>query len=219
QASVPSGRSRRSGCSGVTSISSPRRVVMRRVRERPPLYTWLARSPPQRLAIARSIGRYSPGAVPSASEAMGTRPLEVRTSDEPATHLPVPAGPIPKTMSKLRIASMYSFCATLFGVMTRLCAEMKTVSRKMSRSFALRSRARPRRSAAPGAEQLVGSGERLVEPGGILSAGLREVGPPAAPAAHQRRELLDDLAGVVAAGEVLRDPGHQERALLVGRAE
>src|SRR5437899_3505998 len=53
-------------------------------------------------------------------------------------------------------------------------------------------------SAAPGAEQLVGGGERLVEPGGILPAGLREVGPPAAPAADQRRELLDDVAGVVA---------------------
>jgi hypothetical protein len=38
--------------------------------------------------------------------------------------LPVPAGPIPKTMSKLRMVSMYSFCAMLFGVMMRLCEEM-----------------------------------------------------------------------------------------------
>ena len=75
---------------------------------------------------------------------MGTRPRVVSTSEDPATHFPVPAGPMPNTMSKLRIASMYSFCATLFGVMTRLCAEMKTVSRKMSRSFALRSLERMR---------------------------------------------------------------------------
>src|SRR6266436_6163953 len=76
-----------------------------------------------------------------------------------------------------------------------------------------------KRLAAPGAEQFVGGGERLVEPGGILPAGLREVGPPPAPAAHQRRELLDDVAGVVASREVLRHPGHQERALAIGRAE
>src|SRR5438445_8353198 len=74
-------------------------------------------------------------------------------------------------------------------------------------------------SAAPGTEQLVGGGERLVEPGGILPAGLREVGPPAAPAAPQRRELPDCVSGVVAAGEVLRHPGHQDGALVVCRAE
>src|SRR5438552_10141433 len=74
-------------------------------------------------------------------------------------------------------------------------------------------------SAAPGAEQLVGGGERLVEPGGILPAGLREVGPPAAPAAHQRRELLDDVAGVVASREVPRHPGPQARELADGRAQ
>ncbi|MNC90048.1 hypothetical protein D3C83_60920 [compost metagenome] len=34
--------------------------------------------------------------------------------------LPVPAGPMPKTMSKERMASMYAFCATLLGVIVRL---------------------------------------------------------------------------------------------------
>src|SRR5207245_10834713 len=76
-----------------------------------------------------------------------------------------------------------------------------------------------KRLPAPGAEQLVGGGERLVEPGGILPAGLREVGPPAAPTAHQRRELLDDVASVVAAGEILRHPGDQEGALAVGSTQ
>src|SRR6185369_12655510 len=43
----------------------------------------------------------------------------------------------------------------------------------------------------------------------VLAAGLREVGPPAPAAADDRRELLDDVAGVVAPDEVLRDDGEE----------
>src|SRR5438094_3302693 len=74
-------------------------------------------------------------------------------------------------------------------------------------------------SAPPGAEQVVGRGERLVEPGGVLAAGLREVGPPAPAAAHERCELLDDVAGVEAADEVVGDRGEQQRTLALRRAE
>src|SRR3990172_4655146 len=44
--------------------------------------------------------------------------------------LPVPAGPIPKTMSQSRMASRYFFCATLLGVMILLREDLNTTSRK-----------------------------------------------------------------------------------------
>ncbi len=45
---------------------------------------------------------------------------------------PVPAGPMPKTMSLERMASMYSFWATLLGVTAFFLAVTKAVSMKMS---------------------------------------------------------------------------------------
>ena len=46
--------------------------------------------------------------------------------------MPVPAGPMPKTMSLSRIAWMYRFCASPLGVMIRWREETNTVSPKIS---------------------------------------------------------------------------------------
>src|SRR5262249_14579112 len=82
-----------------------------------------------------------------------------------------------------------------------------------------RRRARSRRLVASRAEQLVGGGERRVETFGLLAAGLREVGPAPTAPADQRRELLDDVPGVVAPGEVLGDRRQQPGALAGRSAE
>src|SRR5205085_2423299 len=75
-----------------------------------------------------------------------------------------------------------------------------------------RDRLRPRQ-LLPRAQEGVGRGDGLVETARVLAAGLREVGTAAAAAADERRELLDDVPGVVAADEVLRHRGEEQRAL------
>src|SRR5262245_23696508 len=61
--------------------------------------------------------------------------------------------------------------------------------------------------AASRAEELVRGGERLVEARRILAARLREVGTAAPAAADERRQLLDDVAGVEASDQILRHRG------------
>src|SRR5437870_5507084 len=112
-----------------------------------------------------------------------------------------------------------TWCSSVFR-----CSSCWPSSSRKSRGSSKRSAAGAetgsvKGSAAPGPEQVVGGGQRLVEAGGILAARLREVGPPAPATAHQRRELLDDVASVEAADQVLGDGGEQERALALRRAE
>src|SRR5205809_133710 len=72
-------------------------------------------------------------------------------------------------------------------------------------------------SAAPGAEQVVDRGERLVEPGGVLAAGLREVGPPAPAAAHG---LPRELGNALLERALLREELLELRSrLLLGAAQ
>src|SRR5262249_47252548 len=80
-------------------------------------------------------------------------------------------------------------------------------------------RSRPRGLRAPGAEERVRRGERLVQAARILPARLREVGTSTAAAADQRRELLDDVTRVVAADEVLRHRGEEEGTSARGGAQ
>src|SRR3989304_10291277 len=65
-------------------------------------------------------------------------------------------------------------------------------------------------------QKLIDSGQRPVQPRGVLPAGLGEVGPAAAPAVHERGDLLQDLSRVVLLHQVLRNR-RKEKNLLVAR--
>src|SRR5437867_1445710 len=66
------------------------------------------------------------------------------------------------------------------------------------------------RSALGGALDPAGhGGEGFVELGGVLAAGLSEVGAAAAAASDELRHFLDELAGLEALGQVLGDGGDE----------
>src|SRR5678815_4194014 len=56
----------------------------------------------------------------------------------------------------------------------------------------------------PRAEHVVGRLERLVDAGRILPARLREIRPASAAAADQGGDVLDDVAGVETAGDIIK---------------
>ena len=70
-----------------------------------------------------------------------------------------------------------------------------------------------------GSDQRPNERECLVELVGQRTAGLREVGPTATVTAHALGNGLDELAGVVAARQVLGDTGHETDLVGLDAAE
>src|SRR5262245_53276962 len=68
-------------------------------------------------------------------------------------------------------------------------------------------------------EEIVRRDERRVEPARVLAPCLGEVRAAAPAAAHHRGELLDDVAGVEAAGEILGDRGEQQHPIVADGPE
>src|SRR5262245_43622697 len=67
-------------------------------------------------------------------------------------------------------------------------------------------------------DEVVRDLERLVQPAGVLGAGLSEVRPTAAAAARGLGHFLDQAPGVDTLGEVLRDGGDQAHLAVDGAA-